>query len=457
MVFEEEVLSDSEVKATISGDFEFIHADLDRSPEWGDIPGFQGLPSLAFFDRGGRHVLTRSGYLPPAEVLTLLRAVSDKLASGELEPYPAPPPGRALADRALDPAELAKELKRLEFAIFLRVNSHDGGFDTPSRNPYPSLLVELELWRQAGAPPRVSEWIDRTVESALRGSSPRHDGEILRDMDFTGEELRTLSLRGPDAGPRWREGVDRLPQADPFRGLQDPVDGGMYRYCAGPGWYHPHFERRSVDNLAWAELAALQDREADAERHRTFIERTFATGSLLASTQRSDPFYARLQSDERRDIPAPPVASLTRVEVQARAAQVDAARCPSLLHVQGDTWPRALWTEIDGVLAEAGQEAATPDAVGELLAGLASCQDQGEVYREATRRLLATVRARWRDPLPSTARLQGLVRGICRASDELCPLALATVADMPFDPAYPPPLVEFARRIADPSTPGTSP
>ena len=455
MVFESEVLHEPEVATTLSSKFELLHVDLDLFPEWGDIAGFRGLPSLVFFDRQGRHVLTRSGYRPPDEVIALLTAVFNKLASGELEPYPAPPPGRALAERSLSAAEIKQELARLEFEVFLRVNSNDGGFETPARHPYPALLVELERWRQHGAPPRVAAWIDKTTESALRGSSPRHEGVPLADMDFATEELITLSQKGPGAGPRWREGIDRLPQADPFRGLQDPVDGGVFRYAAGPGWYNPHFERRAIENLAWAELAQIQGRAQDARILRLFVDTTFAYGQFLATSQQSDPFYYRLRRAERRRVPTPRAARLFRLEVQARAAQVDPRRCEQLLRVPGETWPRARWTE-DEDEDEEHIEEATPDSVGELLVGLAGCE--GKVYRERTQRLVDTVLERWRRPLPSTPRLFGLTRGICRAAPAACGRALATVSTLPFDPAYPPPFVEYASREEQSEmTPGTSP
>ena len=461
MVFEHEVLSDSAVATSIARDFVALHIDLDMSPQWADVEGFRGLPALVFFDRFGRHVLTRSGYRTIDDTITLFTAVSIKLESGELAPYPAPPPARAFAEHGLEPADLKRELTRLEFEIFLRINSHDGGFSSPARHPYPALLVELERWRQVGAPERVGKWIDHSIESALRGFSPRLEGQPLADMDFSARELADLSKRRSEAGPRWREGIDRLPQADPYRGLQDPFDGGVFRYCAGPGWYNPHFERRAHDNLAWAELAALQHRNRDADALMRFVNATFAQGDQLATSQRSDPFYYRLRADERRGVPAPSVAPIFRLEVQARAAQVDPQRCAQLLQIQDGRWPLARWTHGTGSgkdpsrqhsrhIEDEASEEATPDAVGELLVALANCRKgpDGEVYREPAEHLLAAVLERWREPLPSNPRLFGLARGICRAAPEQCGRALATVEGLPLALAQPPPLAEYAVRLA---------
>lgn len=436
-VFEHEVLPNPEVARALAP-FETIHVDVDASPLWMDIPGFVGLPTLAFFDPRGRLVLTKSGYRPVSDVALMLEVVRDKLAAGELDPYPSPPPARVLTDRALTPREAAAELDRLESFLFMQVNSNDGGFYSPARHPFPAVLVELERWRELGGPAELESWISLTMRGALRGSSPRLLGEPLPDMSFDAQQLRTVSQRGPEAGPRWRVGIDRLPDMDPYRGLQDPVDGGVFRYSAGPGWYHPHFERRAAENLAWAELLTLRGRTKEARRILAFVDETFGGGGALATSQRSDPFYFRLRADERTDVAPPPVAPLYNLDVQARAARADPKRCAALDRVPADAWPRANWTG-DGETPDAAD--APPDAVGELLVALAGCGRKARARADA---LVDVVVARWSDAgLDANARLHRLAAGVCAARPSMCARALAAVEHIDPDLDHPPPLAEL--------------
>lgn len=438
-VFEHEVLPDPEVTRALSP-YATLHVDVDESPEWMDIPGFVGLPTLAFFDADGRHVLTRSGYRPASEVSLLLDVVRNKLAAGELAPYPLPPPARVLTEREITPIEANAQLEKIENFLFLQVNSNDGGFHTPARHPYPAILVELDRWRDAGGPKDIEAWIELTMKGALRGASPRLSGDPLMDMSFGSEELQQISRLGPKAGPRWREGIDRLPDMDPYRGLQDPVDAGVFRYSAGPGWYHPHFERRAKDNLAWAELLRRRGRVKDAKRILTFVEQTFAFDGAIATSQRSDPFYYRLRADERTELEAPPVAPLFNLDVQARAARADRKWCAALERVPVDRWPRSSWT---GDTENPAAADAPPDAVGELLFALAHC---GRKYEMRARALVDVVVKRWAtEGLAANARLHPLAAGVCAARPSMCARALATVQDVEPSLDHPPPLTELAK------------
>lgn len=440
-VLEHEVLPDQRVITEIERGFESLHVDLDAAPLWADIPGFKGLPTLAFFDAGGRHVLTRSGFRSAPELVDLFRALSSRLERDELEPYE--PPRRVRLPSAGISAEDAKRLlDRLELAVFLKVNSNDGGFNSPARHPYPALLVELERWRQHGAPARVDGWIQKTLDGARRGGSPRLKGTPLADMDFSADELVGLSRAGADAA-RWREGIERLPDADPYLGLQDSVDRGFFRYCAGPGWYHPHFERRAIENLAWSELLRLRGEPDEARAVLNFVETTFEQGAALATSQRSDPFYYRLSAEERKALPGPVVDPLWRLDVQSMAALVDGSRCRALAPVPTDKWPRALWDRAGAELSSAAE--APVDAVGLLLSALASCSELSERGRE----LSELVVERWSgEGFVESPRLFLLSRGICENSRQHCARALAALTDIPIDLDYPPPFALLSRETA---------
>ncbi|MGM0578124.1 MAG: thioredoxin fold domain-containing protein [Myxococcota bacterium] len=451
-VFEHEVLPHPEVRSLLDARFHVEHVDVDAQPSWMDRPGVKGLPSLLFFDAQGRHVLTRSGYLPVPETTILLEAVSAKVARGALEPYPDGGEGRTLPEEALDREDAAAALERLEREVFFEVSQADGGFGTPARHPHPDLLLALQRWitpptadsprgrgRGRPAPQRTEGWISNTITSALRGRSPRLDGEPLPGMEeaYPAETLVRLSEQGPAAGEAWRDGIERLPDLDPWQGLQDPVDGGVFRYCAGPGWYHPHFERRAADNLSWALLLEARGRDDEAGRILRFVEDTFADGDLLDTSQRSNPFYFRLRADERAGVAPPTVFPLKTLLVQARAARAIPERCDALDRVPADRWP-------PGTLGEEAPREATVDEVGELLLALDAC---GEDARART--LAGVVVERWsREPLPPSGlrpqRLNRLAAGLCEVGSEACGRAVAAVADLPLDLDQAPPFAALA-------------
>lgn len=444
-MLEHEVLPNPEIRAAIDRNYEAMVVDVDAQPSWMDLPGVEGLPVLVFFDTSGRHVLTRSGYREAADLVVLLDAVAHGLSRGEIEPYPEPAPPTLLGTyEAMDKHRARADLERIERALYIEVNSNDGGFSTPARRPQPEVLFELQRWD--AHTPRADTWIEMTLAHALRGRSPRLDGEPLDALEYEAAALIELSQKGPELGQRWRDAVDRLPNLDPYRGLQDPVDHGVFRYAAGPGWYHPHYERRAMDNLAWALLLRARGREADAQDIYAFVVQTFGRGqpepAPLDAAQQSDPFYFRLTAAEREGVPPPKVWPLLSLDVQARAARVDPSRCATLERVRIDRWPLARWT--DEGEDEAGPEA-TVDAVGELLIALSACPGQAKRARS----LAQLVLERWRSVgVVANARSNRLAAGICQAAPKQCPQVLAAVEGLALDLRFAPPLAELAK-LAD--------
>lgn len=435
MVLHDEVLPDPRVRRTLAGRFALTEVDVDQSPVWMDLPDVQGLPSIVFFDRDGRHVLTKSGYRPVTDLVVLLRAVDEKLQSKDMSPYERPPVSR-LADAPITAQTAQQVLDRWESKTFIRVNSNDGGFDSPSRHPRPKLLLELARWESA--PARVSDWIDLTVESANRGTSPNLDGKPLPDMDFSNAELRRFSREGAGAGPGWREGIETLPTQDPYLGLRDPIDGGFFRYAAGPGWYHPHFERLAAQNLAWALLFRERGNEEDASKTLAWVIATFARDDgWLDTAQASDPFYYRLPEKERSGVPAPPVAPNAALDVQAWAARVDSSRCAALIEaVDNATWPPAQLDARDAAPAPV-------NAVGEALIALSQCGDAGH---RSGKDLATFAVSRWKKGLRKHPRLHRLAAGICAVEHPACGEALASVVGLPYSEEFPPPFHATAAR-----------
>lgn len=438
-VLEESSLPAPEVRAVLATRFHALLVDVDRSPLWMDVPGVTGLPALVVFDEGGDHVLTRGGYRSPDELASWLDAVADRLASGELRGDPLPRPVSRLPSRGLTPLEAAAELDRLEKKLFLLVNSNDGGFRSPSRHPFPALLIELERFVARGAPARVQSWVDLTVAGALRGSSPRLRGEPQPGLTFSGAELRALSQSAPPRPPRWIEGVEGLADQDPWLGLQDPVDGGVFRYAAGPGWYHPHFERSAADNLAWVELLTLRGQPQEADRILRFVEdQLVLENGAVAASQASNPFYFRLRSDERAGLPPPPVDPLVLMAVQARAARVRPARCAAFYDRVRPAWG---W---DPFKPQPGHQLPAPDEIGIVIDTLHRCGAPD--LRVHALSLADAVLKRWdTDGLPRSPRLGPLATAVCRVRPARCPQVLAAVAGIDVNPAFPPPLEELAR------------
>lgn len=442
-VLETRSLPDAHVQQVLRRRFAPLRvADVDRAPLWMDLPGVAGLPSLAFFDAKGHHAITRAGYRPPDELAFDLDVIADRLEQGTLVAEALTNERSLLTGDVLGPRDAAALLARIERVLFLKVNDADGGFLSPSRHPFPSLLVELERYRALGAPARVGQWVDRTVQSALRGSSPRLRDEPLPDMTFTGEELIAMTRPAAASSARWMEGVTALPEMDPWLGLQDPVDGGVFRYAAGPGWYHPHFERRAIDNLAWAQLLRLRGEPTAAAGIERFVFTTFrAPDGHLYASQASTPFYFRLRVQERKAATAPAVDPLVLLSVQARAAHLRPRRCASLARLAAQRWGD---DPFEPSAEPPARRRPTADEVGEVLEALASCP--GDDEQALARAWAEKVTARWRtEGLASSPRLFRLVAGVCAAAPRACPRALATLRALEIDPHWAPPLVPLAR------------
>ena len=436
-VFDAEVLPRADVMNETLTRFRIGHVDVDAAPAWMDLPGIAGLPSVVFFDSEGAHVLTKSGYREAPDFIAMVSAIHAKIIAGTAEPYKRARSSR-LTDQALDAEGAAKLLARFEAQTFIKVNSNDGGFGSPSRHPRPKLLVELAQWAEQGsAPLRVREWVDKTVASATRGSSPNLIAEPLPDMSFTNDEL--VALTRPDAkeSPRWRDGIEMLATADPYLGLRDPVDHGYFRYAAGPGWYHPHFERLADENLAWVVLHDELGSKEEARRTMEFITRTFSDErGWLNRAQASDPFYYRLPAERRSAASLPAVVANPDLSTQAWGALADPSRCKQLAATVTADWPRAAF--------QSNAPEALPDAVGDLMNALVACDQQALAQGVAD----AAV-SRWRGGLPANTRLHRLAAGVCAARHTACAQALAAVADIDVDPAHAPPFVALARQAAE--------
>jgi hypothetical protein len=440
-VLKHEVLPDPEVQKVLA-DFEVYEVNVDRFPRWMDLRGVSGLPALVFMDQKGAHVFTHAGYRPVRTFLPMLEAVRDQIQSGALLGVAISAPIKRLdPTRRISPPAAARALKKWSDTLFIKVNSNDGGFESPARHPHPALLVALEEWKGLGAPRRVEKWIALTLENARRGQSPRLRGEKVSGMDFSARELTLLSKMGPKAGARWRQAIDALPNVDAFWGIRDPVDHGFFRYAAGPGWYHPHFERSAFDNLNWARLFALRGEEKESQRMLRFVDQWFLKDERFLTYERSDPFYHRLSKRERVGVARPRVDDTALLHVQATAALANPRHCGKLREISVASWPSREWDEKQGWN---GKPAALPDQVGLFIEALVFCEGKDGGSRARAMAQLAL--ARWKDQgFIHDGRLFVLARGIAQALPKARPAVLAQVADLPLSLTHPPPLSLMAK------------
>ncbi len=443
-VLEHETLPKPIVQAVLRKSYDFMVADAETSPAWMDIQGLQGLPGLVIFNRKGRHLLTLSGYRGPELLSGLLHDIALRIDAGDVREYKLRSAYPPMSTAALDAKGRRMQLQRWERGLYIAINSNNGGFGSPARRPEPELLLEMLGWSQAGgAPDRVLDGVKRTVQSAMAGGSPRLAGEPLAGFKYSAAKLIKMAKAGPE-GSFWKQGIDHLPTYDPYLGIRDPVDGGFFRYAAGPGWYHPHFERRAEDNLIWILLLRALGYSEEAQRVETFVTKTFGQGGLLAAVQASNPFYYRLTAKERSGLSTPSVDSVRLMRTQAWAAKVWPKRCQALLRVSADKWPRHLWT---ATAEDIRSPAAAPDAVGVLLEALAECAEPEAKAR--AKDLAGFITQRWTDGLLPLGfdrdRLHRLAAGICRARPSDCGRALHAVRDLAISSKYAPALVAAAQ------------
>ncbi len=446
-IFESEVLKEPRVQKALQSDYNTRYVDVDLHPQWQDIPDFAGLPTIAIFDKEGQLLLVRSGYRETEELLLLLSAMRIRIAESSMEPY-AQPSINFLLDNAITVQEAAAQIEKIEYQYFIQINSNDGGFLSPTRNPFPQSLLLLQQWDHiAKASPRSKKWVTKTIESALHGSSPRLQGQTLREFDLSNNELVRLYKQGPAAGESWRKFVQNLPALDPYYGIQDPIDHGVFRYASGPGWYHPHFERLALDNMAWILLLEARGDTAAAAKIKDYVTATFKQNGLFVNSQRSEAIYYRLNAQERMQVNPPATDHTTTLKVQARAARIWKEHCKIIEGIPTDQWPNhTIETSSKKQKKAVG---ATADAVGELLIALAECSTQKASVTAAA--LIDLVANYWqRKGLPDNARLGPLAEGICLnvgPTAAVCKKALKSVANQPLDPKFPPPMLGLVAQV----------
>ncbi|HET6545996.1 MAG TPA: DUF255 domain-containing protein [Rhodanobacteraceae bacterium] len=185
-VMDEMTYANPQVIAEMRAHYVTLRVDQDARPDLAQRYGDWGWPATIFFAADGTEIVKKRGYIPPAGMLQLLRAIV-------ADPSPVKYAGddeetMAATSDSLDHA-LRDELGRRYVATF---DAKQGGLDL------------------------AQKFLDHdSIEYAL-----------------------VLARAGAnDQAARAKLGLDRA------RALLDPAWGGFYQYSTDGDWAHPHFEK----------------------------------------------------------------------------------------------------------------------------------------------------------------------------------------------------------------------
>lgn len=254
-----------------------VRVDADRRPDIGERYTLGGWPTTAFLTPTGQ-LLGGETYVEPPRMARLLRRVAEayERRRDELAAAPAPEP-QADPDEPFNAADIPAWLEQQLLAAF---DPLEGGFGTAPKHLQPQAL-RFGLRRIAAGHTALLEAVVRTLDAVDRG------------------------------------------------GLFDAVEGGAFRYCAGPDWTAPRVEKLLVLNAealdllldGWSVLDDARCRERAVGVIR-FVRETLAdrdAGGFYAS-QYADERYFAAAPGERSRLGAPPVDRSIYAEGTARMA-----------------------------------------------------------------------------------------------------------------------------------------
>ncbi|MBV8910578.1 MAG: thioredoxin domain-containing protein [Gammaproteobacteria bacterium] len=189
-VMDEQTYADRELIALIGTHYLAVSIDADSDPALATRYGDWGWPATIVLAADGTEIVKRRGFMPPAQMASLLQAIVD-------DPTPGPSV-RAAAPAAGGVAGPIGALSQAQRAALRRI--YDEAYD-----------------------PKHGGW-----------------GSGQKFIDAAAMEY-TLALiveeRDPRAARRARQTLDAN------LALIDPVWGGVYQYSATPDWTSPHYEK----------------------------------------------------------------------------------------------------------------------------------------------------------------------------------------------------------------------
>lgn len=185
-VMDEVTYSDPQVIQLIKSKFIAVRVDQDSRPDLSNRYEDYGWPATIFFNSDGSEIVKRSGYMPPKEMVSLLKAIIK-----DPTPGPSVQPEKQLS--VSDKDSLTEPLREKLLNTFFE--SYD---------------YELGGW---GFVHKFLDW--DSVEYAMRRAQAG-DGKA--------EAMAKQTLKAQTQ-------------------ILDPVWGGVYQYSAGGVWTEPHFEK----------------------------------------------------------------------------------------------------------------------------------------------------------------------------------------------------------------------
>ena len=238
-VMAETTYKDPAVDALLEQNYLLIRVDQDSRPDISHRYEDYGWPATVIFDSNGKELVKRQGYIEPAEMARLLKAVIE-------EPTPKP---------SVVPEKL------IEFAASAQMSVE--------------LRAKLHTRYLAGYDHKQGSW----------GFSQKY-------LDWDSVELAIALARQGDANAA---GMARKTLDEQFH-LIDPVWGGVYQYSTGGNWKEPHFERimqfqaanLRIYSLGYEQWHAPEYRKAALDVHRFLHE--FLTSPEAA-------FYTSMDAD----------------------------------------------------------------------------------------------------------------------------------------------------------------
>jgi hypothetical protein len=241
-VMEQETYRDPQVVALLKAHFVAVQVDQDARPDLANRYEDYGWPATVIFAADGGELVKFRGYVPPARMAALLRAVVDDPTPGPSVSAVSEPESRPTTDGLPMSPALLRELDAL---LVERYDTVRGGW---------------------GVSQKFLDWdaVEYSLLRARRG-----------DVQAGQRALETLTLQ---------------------RRLIDPIWGGVYQYSDSGDWEHPHFEKimsMQAENLriyahAYAQSGAIQHLRAAQDIAR-FLEGPLSSPEGL--------FYASQDAD----------------------------------------------------------------------------------------------------------------------------------------------------------------
>ena len=201
---DEKTYSNPEIASAINEEFIPIRVDIDKRPDISERYNRGGFPTTAFLSDRGESIWGAT-FVPPIDMKRIMEAILSAKGSGEIEKalqrsrqQASDATGGARVRRPADSGQLSDVFE----TIFAAYDVEFGGFGVEPKFPLPD-VVELLLTRY------IETGEDSLLEAAVNS---------LKQM---------------------------------ASGLQDEIEGGVFRYSVTRDWRTPHYEKMLETNVSF--------------------------------------------------------------------------------------------------------------------------------------------------------------------------------------------------------------